>query len=198
MTESNQLEAFPGLLRPGQRRTLRKAQLRELAERGENWALQELEDLRRLEREKNKAAYERFKARRRPEVLRTKWRTAKAEQRATKAEAEAEIKRRQCEAEEAARGAATAVASAEPERNADQATNGTVREVEVIRGAANPKLILCRFWQDGKEQRCLVNVRRNGNFLPRMTLRLMEPSDSIARFSPWPYAGPLPRRRGRW
>ena len=78
MTESNQLEAFPGLLRPGQRRTLRKAQLKELAERGENRALQELEDLRQAERSKNKAAYERFKARRRPEVLRAKWRTAKA------------------------------------------------------------------------------------------------------------------------
>src|SRR6516165_11705947 len=101
MTESNQLEAYPGWLRQGQKRTLRKAQLKELAERGQNWALQQLEDLRRAEREKNKAAYERFKARRRPEVLRTKWRSAKAEQRATKAEAEAEIKRRQCEAEEA-------------------------------------------------------------------------------------------------
>jgi hypothetical protein len=110
MTEFNQLETFPGLLRPGQRRTLRKAHLKELVERGENWALQELEDLRRAEREKNKAAYERFKARRRPEVLRTKWRSAKAALRATKAETEAEAKRLQREAEElAAKTATTAV-----------------------------------------------------------------------------------------
>src|SRR6516164_11589278 len=102
MTESNRLEAFPGVIRPSQRRTQRKAQLKELAERGENWALQELEDLRRVEREKNKAAYERFKARRRPEALRTKWRTAKAALRSTKAKAEAEAKKLQREAEELA------------------------------------------------------------------------------------------------
>src|SRR5262245_61140725 len=115
MTESNQLEAFPGLLRPGQSRTLRKAHLKELVERGENWALQELEDLRRAERAKNKAAYERFKARRRTEVLRMKWRTAKAALRTTKAEAEAEAKIRQREAEELAAKAAAAAANAERE-----------------------------------------------------------------------------------
>jgi hypothetical protein len=197
MMKSNQPEAFPGLLRLGQRGTLRKAYLKELAQRGENWALQELEGLRRAERAKNKAAYERFKARRRPEVLRAKWRAAKAALRA--AQAEAETKRRQREIEEsAARAAATAAANAEPERNAEPATSGTVRELKVIRAAANPRLILCAYWQDGEEYRCLVNVGRNGNFVPRMTLRLTEPADSAARSRPWQYAGPLPRRKGRW
>ena len=72
MTKSNELEAFSDWARLGRRRTLRKAYLKELAERGENWALQELQDLRQAERAKNRAAYERFKARRRPEVLRMK------------------------------------------------------------------------------------------------------------------------------
>jgi hypothetical protein len=201
MTESNRLEAFPGLIRPGQRRTLREAHLKELAERGENWALQELEDLRQAERAKSKAAYERFKAKRRPDVLRVKWRIAKAAQRAAKAETEAEAKKRQREIEEtAARAAAIAAAAeeAERERKAEPATSGIVRELKVIKVVANPRLILCAYWQDGEEYRCLVNVGRNDNFVPRMTLRLTEPNDSTARSRPWPYSGPLPRRRGRW
>jgi hypothetical protein len=202
MTESNQLEAFPGLVRHGQRRTLRKAHLKELAERGENWALQELEDLRQAARAKNKAAYERFKSRRRPEVLRAKWRAAKAALRAAQAE-EAEAKRRQREiAESAARAAAVAAAVKDAERErqalAEPAVNGTLRELQVIRAVANPRLVLCAYWQGEQECRCLFDVGRNSNFVPRMTLRLTEPSDSIARSRPWPYAGPLPRRRGRW
>ena len=181
MTESNQLEAFPGLLRPGQRRTLRKAQLKELAERGENRALQELEDLRQAERSKNKAAYERFKARRRPEVLRAKWRTAKAALRAAQAEAEAEAKSRQREiAESGARAAAVAAAEhAERERKAqaELASGGTLTELQVIRAAANPRLILCAYWRDGQECHCLVNVCRNVNFKPRMKLKLERPAD---------------------
>jgi hypothetical protein len=110
MTESDQLEAFPGWPQLGRRRTLPKACLKELAERGENWALRELEDLRRAERAKNRAAYERFKARRRPEVLRAKRRTAKAALRAAKAETEAEAKRQREIGESAVN--ATAVAAA--------------------------------------------------------------------------------------
>jgi hypothetical protein len=44
----------------------------------------------------------------------------------------------------------------------------------------------------------LVNVGRNGNFVSGMRLRLQEPGDPAAHSKPWPYAGPLPRRRGRW
>jgi hypothetical protein len=204
MTESNQLKAFPGLLRPGQRRTLRKAHLKELAERGENWALQELEDLRQAERVRNKAAYERFKAKRRPEVLRAKWRTAKAALWAAQAEAEAEAKRRQREiAESAAKASAVAAAAEDAERErkaqAEPATSATLRELEVIRAVANPRLILCAYWRDGQECRCLVNVGRNANFVRGMSLRLQEPADPIARSEPWPFApNRLPKRRGRW
>jgi hypothetical protein len=201
MTKSNELEAFSDWARLGRRRTLPKAHLRELAEQGENWALQELQDLRQAERAKNKAAYQRFKAKRTPEVLRAKWRTAKAALRAAQAEAEAEAKRRQREIAESAARAAP-VAADEPKREAEPqaepATSANLRELQVLRAVANPKLILCAYWSDGQECRCLVNVGRNSNFVPRMTLRSTEPSDSIARSRPWPYAGPLPRRRGRW
>jgi hypothetical protein len=199
MTE---FEVFPGLLRLGQRQLLRKAYLKELAERGENWALQELEGLLRAERAKNKAAYERFKTRRRPEVLRAKWRTAKAALRAAKAEAEVEAKRQREIEESAAKAAAAAAVAEDVEREqkalGDAANGRTLRELQVVRLVANPRLILCAYWQDGKEYRCLVNVPRNGNFVPRMTLRITEPADSAARSRPWPYAGPLPRRKGRW
>jgi hypothetical protein len=201
MTESNRLEAFPGVIRPSQRRTQRKAQLKELAERGENWALQELEDLRRVEREKNKAAYERFKARRRPEALRTKWRTAKAALRAARSEAEAEAKKRQREIEELAAKAAAAAADepkSEGAPQAEPATSATLRELQVIRAVANPRLILCAYWQDGEEYRCLVNVGRNGNFKPRMKLKAERPVDSASRIRPWEYKGRLPRLPGRW
>jgi hypothetical protein len=178
-----------------------KDALRGLAREGQNWALEELEQLRRAEHRKNREAYRRFKARRSPEALRTKWRTAKAALRAAKAEAEAEAKRRQREAEElAAKTVAAAVADAERQREArpELTTGATVRELQVIRVVANPRLIACAYWQDGEEYRCLVNVGRNANFVPRMTLRLAEPTDSAARSRPWPYLGRLPRRRGRW
>ena len=181
----------------------RKSELQELARQGQSWALEELEQLRRKEQTKNREAYQRFKGRRSPETLRMKWRTAKAALRAAQAEAEAEARKRQREIEEsAARAAAVAAAAKDAERerkaHAEPATSATLRELEVIRVVANPRLILCAYWRDGQECRCLVNVGRNSNFVPRMTLRLTEPNDSIARSRPWPYAGPLPRRRGRW
>ena len=218
MTESNQLEAFPGLLRPGRRRTLRKARLKELVERGANWALQELEDLRRAERAKNKAAYQRFKARRSPEALRTKWRTAKAALRATKAEAEAEAKRLQREAEElAVKAATTAAANAEcepeivgPERNlerprqpVEEPAAAHVEEeplereavkMKVLKVCPNPRLLWCVYQENGGlERRVLVRVGRNGNFVPGMELKALRPTRET---EPWGYRGK--RLRGRW
>jgi len=190
------------LLPPGQRRTLRKAHLKELAERGENWALQELEDLRRAEREKNKAAYDRFKARRRPEVLRTKWRSAKAALRATKAKAEAEAKIRQREAEELAAKAAAAAANAEREQEAlsELATGALAKgdkvTMKVTRIVPNPRLIQCVYWDErGVERKAFVKVGRNQNFVVGMTLEAMRPKRES---EVWGYAGRLPRLRGRW
>jgi hypothetical protein len=203
MIESNKMEAFPGWLRPGQKRTLRKAQLKELAERGQNWALQQLEDLRRAEREKNKAAYERFKAKRRPEVLRMKWRTAKAALRATKAEAEAEAKRLQREAEElAAKAAAAAAANAEREQEAlsELATGALAKgdkvTMKVTRIVPNPRLIQCVYWNEsGVERKVFVKVGRNQNFVVGMTLEAIRPARES---EPWVFQGKLPRLRGRW
>jgi hypothetical protein len=198
MIELNELEGVARWHRSSSRQ--RKADLRELAKRGENWALVELEQLQQAEREKHREAYQRFKSRRTPETLRMKWRTAKAALRATKAEAEAEAKRREAE-ELAAKAAAAAAADAERQQEVhpELATGATVRELQVIRAVANPRLILCAYWQDGQECRCLVNVGRNCNFVRGLRFQLQEPSDPVARSRPWPFApNRLPKRRGRW
>lgn len=54
-----------------------KADLEELWRQGHNWALEELQQVRQAEREKNHLAYERFKAKRAPELLKAKWRRPK-------------------------------------------------------------------------------------------------------------------------
>jgi hypothetical protein len=71
-------------------------------------------------------------------------------------------------------------------------------ELEVLRIPPNPRLVICRYRACGEERRCMVNVGRNSKFVPGMKFRLLEPSDPTARCKPWPYAGRLPRRRGRW
>jgi hypothetical protein len=71
-------------------------------------------------------------------------------------------------------------------------------EAEVLRIPPNPRLVICRYWAGGEERRCMVRVGRNFNFVPRMKFWLPEPSDPAAWCKPWPYTGPLPRRRGRW
>ena len=76
--------------------------------------------------------------------------------------------------------------------------NAPVVELEVLRVPANPRLIICRYQILGVDRRCTVWVGRNSNFMRGMKFWLAEPSDPAARARPWPYAGPLPRRRGRW
>ena len=196
-----------------------KAELKKLAEEGQNWALEELEQLRLAEHRRNREAYQRFKARRSTEALRTKWRTAKVALRAAKAEAEAEAKRVQREAEElAVKAATTATANAEreagivgPERNLERPSQPVEEpaaahaeqesiereavKVKVLRVCANPRLVLCGYQDEGLERRVLVRVGRNANFMPGMELKAIRP----ARESEvWGYAGRLPRLRGRW
>ena len=71
-------------------------------------------------------------------------------------------------------------------------------EVEVLRIPPNPRLVICRYSVLGEERRCTVWVGRNSKLVPRMKFWLAEPSDPLTRHRPWQYAGPLPRRRGRW
>src|SRR6516162_457316 len=195
----------------GLRLKARKAELKELAEEGQNWALEELEQLRRAERRKNREAYQRFKARRSPEALRTKWRTAKAALRATKAEAEAEAKRLQREAEElAVKAAATAAANAEcepgivgPERNlerprqpVEEPAAAHVEEeplereavkMKVLKVCPNPRLLWCVYQENGGlERRALVRVGKNKNFTSRMELEAIRPARET---EPWLYQG---------
>jgi hypothetical protein len=94
-------------------------------------------------------------------------------------------------------------AGAEPfrvrrEEKTSASGNAPLVEVEVLRIPPNPRLVICRYWAGGEERRCMVRVGRNSNFVPRMKFWLPEPSDPAARVRPWPYADPLPRRRGRW
>ena len=181
----------------------RKAKLRELAEEGQNWALEELEQLRLAEHRKNREAYQRFKARRSTEALRTKWRTAKAALRATKVEAEAEAERLQREAEElAVKIATTAAANAEREQEAlsELATGALAKgdkvTMKVTRIVPNPRLIQCVYWDEsGVERKAFVKVGRNQNFVVGMTLEAIRPARES---EPWVYQGRSPRFRGRW
>ena len=197
----------------------RKVELKELAREGQNWALEELEQLRQTEQRKNREAYQRFKARRSTEALRTKWRTAKAALRATKAEAEAEAKRLQREAEElAVKAATTAAANAEreagivgPQRNLERPSQPVedpaaahVEEeplereavkVKILRICANPRLVLCGYQDEGLERRVFVRVGRNKNFVHGMELKAIR---AARETEPWLYQGRLPRFRGRW
>ena|SRR5258708_10064547 len=71
-------------------------------------------------------------------------------------------------------------------------------EMEVLRVPPNPRLVICRYWVLEEERRCTIWVGRNSNFVPRMKFWLVEPSDPSPQSEPWPYTGPLPRRRGCW
>ena len=134
--------------------------------------------------------------------MRAKWREAKAAQRtaaAATAHAEAEEQERKSE-ELAAEKAAALAAEAERERKSREplAASGNEIELEVVRLALNPRMVICAYRTGGEEVRCLVRVGRNGHFVRGMKLSVQEPKDPSARSEPWPYAGPLPRRRGHW
>ena len=155
------------------------------------------------ERTKSRSAYERFKAKRTPKQMRKKWSRAKAEQRAAKAsaEAEAEVKRRRLEIEKLeAKAAAAAAEETERQRRREEklARKRTLRQVKIIRRAANPKLLVCAYNDRGQECRCLVDVRKNRDFLPGMSIKAWEPWDQVVRNDPWLHAGSLPWRRGRF
>jgi hypothetical protein len=84
------------------------------------------------------------------------------------------------------------------EEKISASANAPFVELEVIRIPPNPRLLVCRYCVFGEERRALVRVRGNVHFVRGMKLRLQEPSDPSVQSEPWPYAGPLPRRRGCW
>jgi hypothetical protein len=90
------------------------------------------------------------------------------------------------------------VVEARREEQTSASGSALLVELEVVRIPPNPRLVICRYWVFGEERRCMVWVGRNSKFVPRMKFWLAEPSDPLARARPWTYAGPLPRRRGRW
>jgi hypothetical protein len=177
----------------------RKAELEELARQGQNWALEELQRLREAERVKSHLAYQRFKARRTPEGLRLKWREAKAAQRAAARAAHAQVEERKRRDEELAAKAAALAAEAERERKSREpvAESGNEIELEIVRIAPNPKLVICQYRAESEERRCIVRVGRNANFRPGMKLLVKRPGVG-ADIEPWKYDGSLPRRPGHW
>jgi hypothetical protein len=177
----------------------RKAELEELWRQGQNWALEELQQLRQAERIKRHAAYEGFKSRRTPEGLRAKWREAKAAQRAAAATSRAEAEERKRRDEELAAKAAALAAEAERERKAREpvAESGNEIELEIFRIPANPRMVICAYRAVSGERRCMVRVGRNANFKPGMRLLVKRPVNG-AEAEPWAYDGSLPRRPGHW
>jgi hypothetical protein len=177
----------------------RKAELEELWRQGQNWALEELQQLRQAEHAKSHQAYERFKARRTPEAVRAKWREAKRAQRAAAAAARAEAEERKRRDEELAAKAAALAATAERERKAREpiAESGNEIELEIVRIPPNPRMVICAYRAVSGERRCMVRVGRNANFKPGMKLRVKRPAAG-AEAEPWRYDGSLPRRFGHW
>ena len=91
------------------------------------------------------------------------------------------------------------VKAAEQTAEVAQASEDTEKvEMKILRICPNPRLVECSYVKEGVEFRCLVRVGRNGNFVRGMKLSVQEPSDPSAQSEPWPYTGPLPRRRGCW
>jgi plasmid stabilization system protein ParE len=176
-----------------------KADLEELSRQGYNWALEELQQVRQAEREKNHLAYERFKAKRAPEELRAKWRESKTAQRVVAAAARAEAEERKRRDEELATKAAALAAEAERARKAREpiAESGTDIELEILRIPPNPRMVICRYRAISGERACIVRVGRNMNFRRGMKLVVKVPANGIEA-QPWPYDGLLPRRPGHW
>jgi hypothetical protein len=166
---------------------------------GQNWALEELHQIRQAERVKSHRAYEQFKARRTPEELRLKWREAKAAQRAAAAAVRREAEERKRRDEEQAAKAAAIAAEAERERKSREpvAESGNEIELEIVRIPPNPRMVICAYWAVSVERRCIVRVGRNANLKPGMKLLVKRPAAG-AETEPWAYDGLLPRRPGRW
>jgi hypothetical protein len=177
----------------------RKAELEELWRQGQNWALEELQQLRQAERVKNHLAYQRYKSRRTLEGIRAKWREAKAAQRAAVAAAKAEAEERKRRTEELAAKAAAVAAEAELERKSREplAESGTEIELEIVRIPPNPRMVICAYRAVSGERQCIVRVGRNANFRRGMKLLVKRPANG-AEAEPWAYDGLLPRRPGRW
>ena len=163
----------------------------------QNWALEELHQLRQAERVRRHRAYEQFKARRAPEELRNKWREAKAAQRAAVRAARVEAAERKRRDEELAAKEAALAAEAERERKSWEpiAGSGSEIELQILQIPPNPRMVVRQYWAEGEERRCVVRAGRNANFRTGMKLLVKRPAVG-ADIEPWKYDGSLPRRPG--
>jgi hypothetical protein len=177
----------------------RKAELEELWRQGQNWALEELQQLRQAERVRSHVAYQRFKDKRTPEELRGKWRDDKRAQRGAAATARAEAEERKRRDEELAAKAAALAAEAERERKSREpsAKSGNEIELEIVRIPPNPRMVICAYQAVSGGRQCMVRVGRNANFRRGMKLLVKRPAKG-AETEPWAYDGATPRRPGHW
>jgi hypothetical protein len=97
------------------------------------------------------------------------------------------------------RKAAELVAEAERERKAQvaRAETGNEIELQILRVAPNPRLVICAYRGGSEERRCIVRVGRNTNFRRGMKLLVKRPGNGTETET-WAYDGLLPRRTGRW
>ena len=82
-------------------------------------------------------------------------------------------------------GVAAETVRVETKDEASASGSEPIVELEVLRIPPNPRLVICRYRVCGEERRCMVNVGRNSNFVPRMKFWLAEPSDPLTRVRPW-------------
>jgi hypothetical protein len=67
--------------------------------------------------------------------------------------------------------------------------------MKVTRIPLNPYMVWCVYNESGAEKRALVKVKKNTNFVPRMTFKARRPMRETER---WIFVGRLPRRKGFW
>ena len=73
---------------------------------------------------------------------------------------------------------------------------GKAVELEVVRVAANPRVLVCWYEEGGERRECLVKVRSNAKFRRGMRFEMAGPGEGEGK--EWEYVGVLPRFMGRW
>jgi hypothetical protein len=73
-----------------------------------------------------------------------------------------------------------------------------VRDLRIVRVGPNPRTVSCEYFELAQRRTCTVLVKRSDKYLRGMKFQMAEPASEPAFSRPWVYAGPAPRRRGRW
>jgi hypothetical protein len=87
---------------------------------------------------------------------------------------------------------------AEPEPAEPEPRVPIVRDLRIVRVGPNPRTITCEYQELAQRRTCVVLVKRNDKYVRGMRFKMAEPAGELDFARPWVYAGPAPRRRGRW